>query len=112
MSQYDDSRDEWIEERADELFQQRMNDPEWVADAVNEVLGFSDWIEELAGDMTNVLMASVSAFEAEAIQFFARLYMRVKEDIRDAAKSDAESERNAWEDAQDEMRGGDTSCVK
>jgi len=101
---YDSSRDEWIDERADELLQQRMASPEAVTDAVDEVLGFSDWTDALAGDMAAVLMASDAAFEAEAVRFFARLHKRVEKDIRAAAETDAESERDAWELEQEDMR--------
>ena len=101
---YDDSRDEWIAERADELFDERMASPEAVTDAVDEVLGFSDWTDALAGDMAAVLMASDAAFEAEAVQFFSRLFKRVEEDIRAVAETDAESERDAWEMEQEDMR--------
>src|SRR5690625_4331124 len=103
---YDSSRDEWIDERADELLQQRMASPEAVTDAVDEVLGFSDWTDALAGDMAAVLMASDAAFEAEAVRFFARLHKRVEKDIRAVAETDAESERDRWEEEQEEMRSG------
>ena len=101
---YDDSRDEWIAERADELFDERMASPEAVTDAVEEVLGFSDWTHTLDGDMAAVLMASDAAFEAEAVRFFARLHKRVEKDIRAVAETDAESERDAWELEQEDMR--------
>ena len=91
-------------ERADELFDERMDDPEAVTDAVEEVLGFSDWADSLAGDMAAVLMASDAAFEAEAVRFFARLHKRVEKEIRDEAEAEAESERDRWEDEQAEMR--------
>src|SRR5690625_4036712 len=101
---YDSSRDEWIDERANELLQQRMASPEAVTDAVAEVLGFSDWTDALAGDMAAVLMASDAAIEAEAVRFFDRLHTRVEKDIRAAAETDAESERDAWELEQEDMR--------
>ena len=101
---YDSSRDEWIAERADELFDERMASPEAVTDAVEGVLGFSDWTDALAGDMAAVLMASDAAFEAEAVRFFARLHKRVEEDIRAVAETDAESERDAWELEQEKAR--------
>ena len=91
-------------ERADELFDERMDDPEAVTDAVEEVLGFSDWADSLAGDMAAVLMASDAAFEAEAVRFFVRLHKRVEKDIRDEAEAEAESERDRLEDEQAEMR--------
>src|SRR5690625_4596569 len=101
---YDDSREEWIAERADELFEQRMDDHEALTDAVDEVLCYSDWTDALAGDMAAVLMASDAAFEAEAVRFFSKLYQRVEKDIRAVAETDAESERDSWEDEQAEMR--------
>ena len=101
---YDDSRDEWIAERADELADERMASAEAMTDAVEEVIGFSDWTDALAGDMAAVLMASDAAFEAEAVRFFSRLFKRVEEDIRAVAETDAESERDAWELEQEDMR--------
>ena len=101
---YDDSRDEWIAERADELADERMASAEAVTDAVEEVLGFSDWTDALAADMASVLIASDAAFEAEAVRFFSRLFKRVEEDIRAVAETDAESERDAWELEQEDMR--------
>ncbi|MGV2387152.1 MAG UNVERIFIED_CONTAM: hypothetical protein LOD86_18060, partial [Thermobifida fusca] len=103
---YDSSRDEWIAERADELADERMASHEAVTDAVEEVIGFSDWADYLAADMAAVLMASDAAFEAEAVRFFARLHWRVEKDIRDAAEADAERERDRWEEEQEEMRSG------
>ena len=102
---YDDSRDEWIDQRADELLEQRMADREALTDAVDEVLGFSDWTDTLHADMAAVLMASDAAFEAEAVRFFARLHKRVEKDIRASAESDAESERDRWDESQAEIRG-------
>lgn len=101
---YDDSRDEWIADRADELADERMASHESLTDAVEEVIGFSDWTDYLAADMAAVLMASGSAFEAEALRFFSRLHKRVEEDIWAAAESDAESERDRWDESQAEMR--------
>ena len=101
---YDDSRDEWIAERADELFDERMASHESLTDAVEEVIGFSDWTNTLDADMAAVLMASDAAFEAEAVRFFSRLFKRVEEDIRAVAETDAESERDAWELEQEDMR--------
>ena len=101
---YDSSREEWIAERADELADERMASAEAMTDAVEEVIGFSDWTDALAGDMAAVLMASDAAFEAEAVRFFARLHKRVEEDIRAVAETDAESERDAWELEQEDMR--------
>ena len=101
---YDDSRDEWIADRADELADERMASHESLTDAVEEVIGFSDWTDYLAADLAAVLMASDAAFEAESVRFFARLHKRVEKDIRAVAETDAESERDAWEDEQDEMR--------
>lgn len=103
---YDDSRDEWIAERADELTDERLASAEAMTDAVEEVLGFSDWTDALAGDMAAVLMASDAAFEAEAVRFFARLHKRVEKDIRAVAETEAESERDRWEEEQEEMRSG------
>jgi hypothetical protein len=103
---YDDSREEWIAERADELFDERMASPEAVTDAVEEVIGFTEFADTLPDDMAAVLMASDAAFEAEAVRFFARLHWRVSKDIRDAAEADAESERDRWEEEQEEMRSG------
>ena len=107
---YDDSRDEWIAERADELADERLASAEAMTDAVEEVLGFSDWTDALAGDMAAVLMASDAAFEAEAVRFFSRLYKRVEKDIRAVAETEAESERGSWEADQEqakaESRGG------
>ena len=74
---YDDSRDEWIAERADELADARMASHEALTDAVEEVIGFSDWTDYLAKDMAAVLTASDAAFESEAVRFFARLHKRV-----------------------------------
>ena len=91
-------------ERADELFDERMDDPEAVTDAVEEVLGFSDWADSLAGDMAAVLMASDAAFEAEAVRFFARLHKRVEKDIRDEAEAEAESEAEMRDQYRAEMR--------
>lgn len=101
---YDDSRDEWIATRTDELDDERMASHESLTDAVEEVIGLSDWTDYLAADMAAVLTATDSAFEAEAVRFFARLNKRVEADIRAVAETDAESERDAWEDEQDEMR--------
>jgi len=103
---YDSSRDEWVAERADELFDERMASHESLTDAVEEVIGFSDWTDALAGDMAAVLMASDAAFEAEATRFFSKLYQRVEKDIRAVAETDAESERERWEEEQEEMRSG------
>lgn len=103
---YDDSRDEWIAERADELADERLASAEAMTDAVEEVLGFSDWTDALAGDMAAVLMAPESSFEAEAVRFFSKLYQRVEKDIRAVAETDAESERDRWEVEQEEMRSG------
>lgn len=101
---YDDSRDEWIAERADELADERMASPEALTDAVEEIIGFAEFADTLAADMAAVLLASDAAFEAEAVRFFSRLYKRVEKDIRDAAEADAEIERGRWEDEQAEMR--------
>ena len=106
---YDDSRDEWIAERADELFDERMASPDAVTDAVEEVLGFSDWTDALPADMAAVLMASDAAFEAEAVRFFSKLYQRVEKDIRAVAETDAEGERDAWELEQEEARSDSRS---
>ena len=101
---YDSSREEWIAERADELADERMASAEAMTDAVEEVIGFSDWTDALSADMAAVLMASDAAFEAEAVRFFARLHKRVEKDIRAVAETDAESERDAWELEQEDMR--------
>ena len=101
---YDSIREEWIEERADELADERLASHEAMTDAVTEIIGFSDYTDYLAGDMAAVLTASDAAFEAEAVRFFARLHKRVEKDIRAAAESDAESERDRWEADQAEMR--------
>ena len=103
---YDSSRDEALDERATELTEQRMADHEALTEAVEEVLGFSDWTDALPADMAAVLLASDAAFEAEAVRFFARLHKRVEKDIRDAAEADAERERDRWEEEQEEMRSG------
>lgn len=102
---YDASRDEWIGKRATELAAERMADHGKLADAVEQVIGYSDWTDTLAGDMAAVLGASDAAFCAEAIGFFAKLYKRVKTDVRATAECDAELERDRWEDEQGEMRG-------
>ena len=101
---HDSSREEWIAERADALADERLASAEAMTDAVEEVLGFSDWTDALAGDMAAVLMASDAAFEAEAARFFSKLYQRVEKDIRAVSETDAESERDRWEDEQDEAR--------
>lgn len=101
----DTSREEWIDARAKELTSERMADHGRLADAVEQLIGYSDWTDTLAGDMAAVLGASEAAFDAEAIQFFARLHKRVKTDVRATAECDAESERDRWEDEQGEMRG-------
>ena len=101
---YDDSREEWIAERTDELADERMASHESLTDAVEEVIGFSDWTDYLAADMAAVLMATGAAFEAESVRFFARLHKRVEQDIRAVAETDAESERDAWDESQAEMR--------
>ena len=101
---YDSSREEWIAERADELADERMASAEAMTDAVEEVIGFSDWTDALAADMAAVLMASDAAFEAEAVRFFSRLFKRVERDIRAGAEIDAEGERGRWEYEQEEMR--------
>ena len=103
---YDDSRDEWIAERADELADERMASHESLTDAVEEVIGFSDWADYLAADMAAVLMAPDWEFEAGAVRFFSRLYKRVEQDIRAIAETDAEAERDRWEQEQEEMRSG------
>ena len=103
---YDDSREEWIDQRADELADERMASPEAVTDAVEEVIGFTEFADTLPDDMAAVLMAPESSFEAEAARFFSKLYQRVEKDIRDAAEADAESERDRWEEEQEEMRSG------
>jgi len=103
---YDSSRDEWIAERADELADERMASHESLTDAVEEVIGFSDWAEYLAADMAAVLMASDAAFEAEAVRFFSKLYQHVEKDIRADAETEAEWERDLWEAEQEEMRSG------
>lgn len=101
---YDDSRDEWIAERADELTDERLASAEAMTDAVEEVIGFSDWTDYMAADMAAVLTASDAAFEAEAIRFFTRLHSRVEKDIRAVAETEAESERDRWEAEQEEAR--------
>ena len=101
---HDSSRDEWIDERATGLADARMADHDAVTEAVEEVIGFSDYTDTMAGEMAAVLVASEAAFEAEAVRFFANLYKRVKKDIRDEAESEAEAERDRWEDEQAEMR--------
>src|SRR5690554_3754197 len=103
---YDSSRDEWIAERADELADERMASHESLTDAVEEVIGFSDWADYLAADMAAVLMASDAAFEAEAVRFFSKLYQHVEKDIRADAETEAEWERDLWEAEQEEMRSG------
>ena len=106
---YDSSRDEWIDERADELADERMASHESLTDAVEEVIGFSDWTDYLAADMAAVLTATDAAFEDEAVRFFARLHKRVEQDIRAVAETDAESERDAWELEQEEARANSRS---
>ena len=107
---YDSSREEWIEDRADELADERLASHEAMTDAVTEIIGFSDYTDYLAGDMAAVLMAYDAAFEAEAVRFFARLQKRVEKDVRDAAEAEAEAERGSWEADQEqakaESRGG------
>ena len=103
---YDSSRDEWIAERSDELADERMASHESLTDAVEEVIGFSDWADYLAADMAAVLMASDAAFEAEAVRFFSKLYQHVEKDIRADAETEAEWERDLWEAEQEEMRSG------
>lgn len=101
-----DARDEWIDERATALFDQRIADHDAVTEAVEELIGFSDWTDTLPADMAAVLVASEAAFEAEAVRFFVNLIKRVRKDIRDVAEAEAEAERDRWEDEQAEMRNG------
>lgn len=103
---YDDSRDVWIDERATELADARLADHDAVTEAVEEVIGYSEFTDTLAGEMAAVLVASKAAFDTEAIKFFANLYKRVKKGIRDEAEAEAEAERDRWEDEQAEMRNG------
>lgn len=102
----DDVRERWIESRADELVRERIASHDAVKDAVEDIIGNSDWTDALPGDMATVLTASGSSFYAEATRFFCRLYKRVEDDIRDGARLDAEHERERWEDEQAEMRNG------
>ena len=101
---YDPSRDEWIDERADELLDARLVDHDAVTEAVEQVIGFSDWTDALASDMAAVLVASDAAFEAEAARFFAQLYKRVKIDMREQAMTDAEAEAEKRDAENADMR--------
>lgn len=103
---YDSSRDEALDERATELTEQRMSDHDALTAACEDVLGFSDWTDTIASDMAQVLGSSDAAFEAEAVRFFSLLYKRVEKDIRAVAETDAEAERDRWEQEQEEMRSG------
>lgn len=98
------ARDEWIDARSKELADARLADHEALTEAVEEVIGYSEFTDTLAGEMAAVLAASDASFEAEAVRFFANLYKRVKKDIRDEAEAEAEAERGRWEDEQAEMR--------
>lgn len=101
---HDSSRAEWVSERADELAEARMADHDALTDAVEEVIGYSDWTDALASDMAAVMTESEASLETEAVRFFVNLYRRVKKDIRWEAEADAEAERDRWEDEQAEMR--------
>lgn len=101
---FNSSRDEWIDERATAIRDAKLADHDAVTEAVEQVIGFSDWTDTLAGQMAQVLTASDAAFDAEAARFFAQLYKRVRSDIADEAKAQAEQERDRWEAEQTEIR--------
>lgn len=91
---YDATRDEAIDERADELVEQRMSDRALLADALDDMCGSSDMdpcgATTFACALANVLIAD--DFESAAIDYFRRLRETVHAKLRATAELDAERE--------------------
>lgn len=104
---YDSSREEWIEDRADELLHDYAKDES----AVSDELGYFFTIgsgDQLENALLRFYMAADSARSNEALALAAtELYKlldgRVTAELKGRAETDAELERVQWEA---EMRGG------
>ena len=97
-----------IESLTDKLVKERLDDAKAVACAIDEIAGGSDHNDEgntqFAADLARVLTCSDAAFEAEAVQFFARLRIKVREELRPDAETDAAAEIARFEGEGDEAR--------
>lgn len=96
-----------LESLTDKLVAERLDDAKAVACAIDEIAGGSDHNDEgntlFAADLARVLTCSDAAFEAEAVQFFARLRIKVREELRPDAETDAAAEIARWEAENAEM---------
>lgn len=106
---YDDSRDEWIAERADELADEYRRDSQKVSDSLSHffTLGAGDVLETaLLRFYMGFDGRSNEAMAAVALELFETLDGHVSQDVKGQAELDAESERDRWEYEQEEMRSG------
>lgn len=106
---YDDSRDEWIAERADELAEEYLRDSQKVSDSLSHffTLGAGDVLEAaLLRFYMGFDGSSNEAMAAVALELFETLDGHVSQDVKGQAELDAESERDRWEEEQEEMRSG------
>ena len=110
-SPYDDAaeaRNEALAERTDALVEERLDDAKAVAAAIDEIAGTSDHNDEgntlFAAELARVLTCSDAAFEAEAVQFFAQLRIKVRDELRPDAETDAAAEIARFEGEGEEMR--------
>lgn len=104
---YDDSREEWIDNRAMELAHEYERDPDKVSDSLSHffTVGAGD---ELETALLRFWMAfdgsSNEAMAAAALELFQTLDGHVSPDLKALAALDAEGDRDAWDESQAEMR--------
>lgn len=106
---YDDSREEWIEERADELADDLEKDEGAIRDELSYffTIGAGDQLEdELLRFYTATRAADSNESLARAAHGLWRLLdTHISTALLARAETQAELDRDAWEEAQAEMRG-------
>ena len=110
---YDSSRDEWIEERADELADDLEKDEGAIRDELSYffTIGAGDQLED---ELLRFYTATRSADSNESLARAAHglwrlLNTHIITALLGRAETQAELDRDAWEEEQAEMRGGNAA---
>jgi hypothetical protein len=88
--------DDRVERRAEDLAEEWEQDPLKLAEAAEEVLGFTSYCDHMAQDVASAMVGHADDQGARDLRFMADLRRRVSEQLAAMAMAQAKEESQGW----------------
>lgn len=88
--------DDRVERRAEELVLEWDQDPLKLAEAAEEVIGFTSYCDHMPQEIASAMLGHADDQDARDLRFMAELRRRVSEKLAEMAQAEAEKESAGW----------------